>query len=233
MTGYRAVLAASAGVVCNSHHEIALLREGGMLAADDLDPSVVPLPMVGPAIEPPKATMPLPSTRHEVAILGFVYPGKGHAEAIRATSQLDPAPAVRALGQASHGHEADLAVLQTLARDLGVEFTVTGWLPDAELTRACRAAAIGLAAHTHLSASGSINSWIGAGRRPLVADSRYAREIDRLRPGTVCRYPAGELTGALRAALEDPVGTWLSRSAVRAPTLTDTARSYLDFWARR
>ena len=37
--------------------------------------------------------------------------------------------------------------------------------------------------HRHFSASGSLMTWLGAGRKVLVTDSDYAREIDAWLPG--------------------------------------------------
>jgi hypothetical protein len=226
--GYRAAVAASAGIVCNSHHEARLLRETGVLGDGDPEPGVIPLPVMIPPILPPPSR-----PRHELALLGFVYPGKGHAEAIAAASRLRPRPAVRALGAPAPGHARDLAGLRAHARRHGVAFTVTGWLSESALLAACRAAAVPLAAHTHVSASGSIGSWIAAGRRPLVRDSRYAREVEGLRPGTIRRYPAGQLRAAVGGALSDPPSTWQAPDTSTRPHLADVARAYLDWWAAR
>ncbi|MDQ6729722.1 MAG: hypothetical protein M3022_05360 [Actinomycetota bacterium] len=228
---YRRVAAASRGIVCNSHHEAALLREVlGPLTGRS--PAIIPLPVVA---APRTAGRPRP--RSEVALLGFIYPGKGHLQAIEAVARtrgLDPEkPAVVALGTTSPGHAAETDALRVRADELGVRFSVSGYLNDEELIDRCRRAAVPLAAHRQISASGSIGTWIAAGRRPLVADSRYAREIDVLRPGTVYRYPANELSGAIAGALIDPACTWLGDDAVLAPDLADVASAYVHWWTRR
>ncbi|MBC7724715.1 MAG: hypothetical protein H7146_08205 [Burkholderiaceae bacterium] len=107
---------------------------------------------------------------------------------------------------------------------------VTGFLADAELERRARLAAVPVAAHRHVSASGSIGSWISAGRRPLVAASRYVDEMARLRPGTMTVYPEGGLAEAIRVALADPASTWLAPGAHAGPDLNDVAASYLGWW---
>jgi hypothetical protein len=229
---YGEVIAASAGIVANSHHEAALLHDGGALPSPARTPHVIPLALV-PA--PPVVTPP--DLAPEVALLGFIYPGKGHAEAIdavaavagRGTGRLS----VQALGAPAPGHERDLDALSALARRRDVEFAVSGWLDDPELARRARAAAVPLAAHTHLSASGSINTWIALGRRPLVVDSRYAREIDALRPGTIRICDPAALPGAIADALADPSRTWLGTGTDTRPHLPDVARRYLDWWAAR
>ena len=93
--------------------------------------------------------------------------------------------------------------------------------------------AVPLAAHRHISASGSIGSWVAAGRRPLVADSRYAQELEQLRPGTITRYDPARLGTAIAAVLTGRVPTWLEPGTPTEPHLGDTARAYLRWWSRR
>jgi hypothetical protein len=229
---YRTVIAASAGIVATSHHEAALLHSTGVLASQAPEPHVIPLALIrAPSAAAPRHLAP------EVALLGFVYPGKGHAEAIDAVSALagsgTPRLSVQALGAPAPGHESDVDALSARAHRRGLEFTASGWLDEVELGRRARAAAVPLAAHTHLSASGSINTWIALGRRPLVVDSRYAREIDALRPGTIRIYAPAELTTAIAGALADPLTTWLTADTDTRPHLPDVARRYLDWWAAR
>ena len=66
-------------------------------------------------------------------------------------------------------------------------------LPMPTLSRQLRDVTVPLAPHTHVSASGSINSWIAAGRRPLVPAGRYVSELDRRLPGSVLHLPAGRV----------------------------------------
>jgi hypothetical protein len=232
---YRAVIAASAGIVATSHHEAALLHASGVLASQAQAPHVIPL-AITPASPAPSAAAPR-DLAPEVALLGFIYPGKGHAEAIDAVAALAGSGAahlsVQALGAPAAGHQSDLDALSARARRRGLEFTASGWLDETELACRARAAAVPLAAHTHLSASGSINTWIALGRRPLVVDSRYAREIDALRPGTIRIYAPAELTTAIAGALADPLTTWLTADTDTRPHLPDVARRYLDWWAAR
>ena len=223
---YRQVLGACAGAVCNSEHERALLHEAGIAGEDRT--TVIALPVIAP-VRP----APPDSVRDEVAMLGFVYPGKGHGEAIRAVAGLPaPRPAVRALGMASAGHDAELARLHGLAARLGVDFAASGWLEDDALAARMAAARVPLAAHRHVSASGSVHSWIAAGRIPLVADSRYARELDRLRPHTIRRYPPAQLGPAIAAARSDDRLTRRAPGVDTRPHLDDVAARYLQWWDR-
>ncbi|MFY0408168.1 hypothetical protein, partial [Solicola sp. PLA-1-18] len=174
---YRRVVEAARGVVCNSEHERDALLALGARPSSPV--RVVPLPVV---------PVPLPARWDEddpvVALLGFVYPGKGHAEALWAVAEVGRGARVVALGDVADGHDRDVADLHDLARDLGVGFEVTGHLDDAELVRRAVGVTVPVAAHRNVSASGSINSWLAARRRPLVLASRYTCEMAALRPGT-------------------------------------------------
>jgi glycosyltransferase involved in cell wall biosynthesis len=213
---YRRVVVAARGVACCSEHEASLLREHVHPAARAavVPHAVTPLPL---------AERPAPDG--SVALLGFVYPGKGHREVIDAVAALQDPPPVVALGKASAGHEADVDALRRHAEDVGVDFAVTGYLGDDQLLHRLRSASVPVAAHRHVSASGSIATWIAAGRRPLVADGRYTREVDALRPGCVTRFT--DLADAIR----DAGDTWLAPDADTGPDDAAMAAMYRDFWA--
>ncbi|MET4052777.1 glycosyltransferase involved in cell wall biosynthesis [Frigoribacterium sp. PvP054] len=239
---YARVVAVARGVVVNSEHERALLRE---TIGFEGPVEVIPLP-----VDP----HPLPAGRPEpdgdVAVVGFFYPGKGHAEVVAAVAGLAAGrPAaeagrvgddatrpvadvtgVVALGRASPGHEGELRQLVDEAAALGVPFGATGYLDDATLLDRARRASVPVAAHQHVSASGSIATWVAAGRRPLVPDTRYSREMATLRPGTLTLYPEGGLATAIAAALADPASTWLDEDAVTRPGLDEVADAYAALW---
>jgi glycosyltransferase involved in cell wall biosynthesis len=226
---YAQVVADARAVVTNSHHELALLQEstGAVTTA-----RVIPLPLVGAATRAPRPGSAA-ATSIEAAVLGFYYPGKGHDDVADALLDLtdDPRPlALTILGAASEGHDGELAELVDRGRVRGLRVDVTGYLSDEELARAVRRPAVPVVAHQHVSASGSLNSWISGGRRPLVRDSRYAAEMDALRPHTITRYPPGGLAAAIRAAADDPASTWLTEDAVLSPGLSEVAVAYLDWW---
>ena len=228
---YRRVVAVAAGVVCNSRHE-ALLLDEHVLAGAGGRAAVLPL-AVDPVGAPP-APGERPPSDGTAAVIGFFYPGKGHAELVDAVVELRAAGSplrVAALGRASPGHEAELAELVAGAASRGASLEVTGYLDDDELLERCRRATVPVAAHRHVSASGSIATWIAAGRRPLVPDTRYSREMAELRPGTLTLVDPDDLGTALAAALADPASTWLGPSAVTAPGLADVAAASVRWWA--
>lgn len=212
--GYLAVCELADEVVVNSAHEALLLRAmsrcRGEVWADALAARthVVPLPVPDP---PTMSEVVSGQGRHGppvVATLGFIYPGKGLEEVIDAAADLAPTPRVVNLGRASPGHEDLVEQLTERARQRGVSWSSTGWLSDAELARWTRTVAVPVAAHRHLSASGSINTWLAAGRRPLVTPSRYTREMAARMPGSM--HLADDLGAAIGSALDDPATTWLT-----------------------
>ncbi len=227
--GYLRVCAAADAVVVNSDHEALLLRalarcRGEAFAADlGRRTHVVPLPVPRPPLDLPD---PVPDAPPTVATLGFVYPGKGLEEVIDAAATLTPPPRVVNLGRASAGHDDVVAQLTRRAERCGVEWSTTGWLPDDALLARLRSVTVPVAAHRHLSASGSINSWLGAGRRPVVTRSRYAQELARRLPGALTLVD--HLAPAIARALTDPACTWLEPGASPGRGDQDVARALVQ-----
>lgn len=167
---YRTLASAADVAVVNSAHEAQFFQ------ADAPAPAVIRLPI--PAIHSPFA--PEDGT---VGVLGFLYPGKGHEDLIAAL----PEATLRFLGAVSAGHEEWADRLVASARNV----ELTGWLTDDELAREIGRIAVPVCPHRHFSASGSLMTWLGAGRKVLVTDSDYAREIDAWLPGRVTLVEEG------------------------------------------
>lgn len=167
---YRTLASAADVAVVNSEHEAQFFP------ADAPAPAVIRLPI--PVIHSPFA--PEDGT---VGVLGFLYPGKGHEDLIAAL----PEATLRFLGAVSAGHEEWADHLVASARNV----ELTGWLTDDELAREIGRIAVPVCPHRHFSASGSLMTWLGAGRKVLVTDSDYAREIDAWLPGRVTLVEEG------------------------------------------
>ncbi|MDN7119816.1 hypothetical protein INN71_00250 [Nocardioides sp. ChNu-153] len=231
---YRRVVAAAGGWATNSEHERAGVEER---CAPPTAGVVVPLPVV-PAPgggAPTAAEVATAAADAAVAVFGFVYPGKGHAEALEAVAALRAGGrevTAAFLGAPAPGHAQDLDALVRRAADLGVPLRVTGAVPDDELVAALRGVAVAVVGHRNVSASGSLNSWLAAGRRPLVRDGAYAREMAGLRPGTVVTYRDDDLVPALAAALDDPAATWLAPGTDLRPGPDEVAAAYRAWWDR-
>lgn len=216
---YARVAAAARGVAVNSAHERDLLRE------EDVWPGPVariPLPVAVGDDGPP------PTPDGSVGVLGFFYPGKGHDEAATAAAAAGVG-SVTVLGRASDGHAADLEAFVRRAQAQGVRVEVTGWLSDADLARRARAVSVPVIAHRHISASGSLASWIGWGRKPIAVRNRYIDEMLRLRPGTLLPVAEDELAPAVRRAAAEPEATWhgLRHLPMSWP---DAAEAYVRWW---
>ncbi|MFJ6653286.1 hypothetical protein ACIQLJ_10875 [Microbacterium sp. NPDC091313] len=222
VAAYRAIAEAAAGVAVNSAHERALLAEHDVFAAPV---AVLPLP-----VDVASVAAPGTDDDGDVGVLGYFYPGKGHDEALAAASAAHIAR-LTVLGRASDGHAVDLAGFVRRAGDAGVRVEVTGWLSDAEMLRRARRVAVPVIAHRHISASGSLATWIGAGRRPVAVRNRYIDEMAQLRPGTLRVVDDGDLAAAVRAAAADPATTWHGAAAVPWAT-PDAAEGYVRWWAQ-
>ena len=230
---YRRFIAAASGVAVNSRHEASLVLEHLGHRVDDAAVVAIGTRSAHPVTRPRPSTGSGGST---VMIAGYIYPGKGHLEAILAAGEAGRAvggdrPTVVAIGSPSAGHERDVDALQRVARTAGVDFRVTGYLDNDAYAREQYAVGVPVAAHQHVSASRSILDWAETGRRALVAESRYTREMDALRPGTIALYEPHRLAELIERAWREPESTWLAPTTELAPTLADAATAYRRWWA--
>ncbi|MBC7680486.1 MAG: hypothetical protein H7233_16090 [Pseudorhodobacter sp.] len=229
---YRRMLGAAHAWVTNSHHERRLVLEHCDLGDGGVGGGgVVPLPVIAPDTLPAARTVVRGPT---VGLFGHVYPGKGHVEAVEAVSRLrgpGRSATVLLIGGPGPGHEDEVDRLRVRARDLDVGLHVTGWLDDDLALATMRGATVPLTGHRNVSASGSINSWVAAGRRPLVRDNAYARELEQLRPDAHHVYRDSELVDELERSLADPSRTWRTGTDAPGPDLRDVARRYVEWWA--
>ncbi|NYE37205.1 hypothetical protein F4692_002338 [Nocardioides cavernae] len=227
---YGRIVRASHAWATNSWHEHALVDRWSAAGATG---TVIPLPVLdGPVVPRPRGAVPLGEP--VLGVFGFVYPGKGHQQVLRAAAALrrgGTLVGVRVLGDAAPGHADELDALVRNGRARGVPVEVTGRVPERDLAQALRGVTVPVCAHRNVSASGSLNSWIAAGRRPLVRDGAYAREMAALRPGTTTLFDDATLVPRLQEALERPGATWTRPGADLGPRLADTAAAYRTWWA--
>ncbi len=194
---YRRVLDSGARVVVSAGHEAEKV-----LALTGEKPDVIPLPL------PHRAAHAGQRRRTALGVAGFVYPGKGHEEVIRAAARHPWRPEVVALGAASAGHAGLAAGLAAVAEELGVRFTVTGTLDDPGMAAGLSAVAVPVAPARRVSASGSVMSWLSVGRRPLVAAGAYSRELAAMAPSAVHLYETDQdLDDLVDRALRDEAVT--------------------------
>ena len=167
-------------------------------------------------------------------MFGFVYPGKGHDEVLAAMAGLPPSVGFVAVGEPSAGHDDLVESLAKTAERDGRRFSVTGYVPDEALAGVLHEVTVPVAHHRHVSASGSINTWIAARRRPLVPVNRYTVEHAERHPGTVTPYPdtARGLRTALEYAMAHPDSTWIAAGVVSGSPSRATAQRYARALAR-
>lgn len=219
---YAGLAAAADLVLVSSTHELAALRALGATAGD-----VLPLPIDA------RRVVPRPDDEPTVGVLGWVHPGKGLAVLAVAVAATRRPATIVALGGAAPGHEGLPAMLAHGCEVLGLGFRCTGYLDDDALLHEAARVRVPVCPHRHVSASGSIGSWLSAGRRPVVADGGYAREVADRMPGAL--DVTGDLTAAVAAALDDPGRTLLPAGVPTGPTTPDAADAQdaaLRRWAR-
>ena len=233
-TAYGRIASAAAHLIVASESERLLL-----VACVDEDPtalaartSVIPLPVEawpGPAgsraDDRPRGECPSGSPGAvDVGVLGFLYPGKGVEELIDAAAGLAGRVGVSNYGAGAPGHEDLVGALQARADRAVVPFRVTGYLSDPDLRTALRHTDIPVAPHRHVSASGSINTWLECGRRPVVAEGPYTRELARRLPGAVTLTT--DLRAGLARARAEPASTWLGPDVRLGPSWAEAARAH-------
>ncbi|WP_180953287.1 glycosyltransferase [Brevibacterium ihuae] len=230
--GYAALAEQADAVVVNSAHEAAFFNG---------EAAVIPLPIEDPRSQPPAAagreegSGQVDGTGNEtvptVGLLGFVYPGKGYERVIEAVPS---GVRVRALGAVAAGHDDYAAQLSALAAERGVDFEVTGYVPDSELAAALDAITVPVCPHRHVSASGSLNTWIARNRRVVVADGPYMREVAERWPERVVlagdEPDALDLASAIASMLDDPTSAWCAEPPP-AWGWTELAAAYSQLWS--
>jgi glycosyltransferase involved in cell wall biosynthesis len=218
---YRELADAADLVVASSDHERDGLRRLGVRVDH-----VLPLPVDGRLVPPAPAAEPT------VGVLGWIHPGKGHDVLAAALATLDRPTTLVAIGAVVPGHERWVAQLQDGCRDAGVGWRACGYLDDRALLREAARVGVPVAPHRHVSASGSIGSWLSAGRRPIVVDGGYVRELEARMPGALWR--TDDLADAVARALQDPASTVLPDDLAIGPDTAEAARAQqavLDAWA--
>jgi glycosyltransferase involved in cell wall biosynthesis len=196
-------------IVVHSHIEVERLR--GIIPVDKL--RVIPhfVEHRELALGPVEARARLGlADRRIVTLLGFVYGRKGHRYAVEAVPQL-PSDVVMVYAGgpvAGRSFVYDLALRKAAELGLGDRFRITGYLSEEELETWLAATHLAILPFTDLSASGSISSWIAAGKPMLVSDLPGFREYEQRSPGALRFFSpteAGPLATAIRDALEGPL----------------------------
>lgn len=219
---YRDLAAAADLVATSSAHERAGLERLGVRVDH-----VLPLPIDGRLVPAEPVAEPT------VGVLGWIHPGKGHDVLVAALATLDRPATLVAIGAAPPGHERWVAGLEEACARHGIGWRCCGYLDDRALLHEAARVGVPVSPHRHVSASGSIGSWLSAGRRPIVTGTAYAREVDARLPGAL--RPTDDLAGAVEAALEDPASTVLPDDLPLGPDTAEAGAAQdavLRAWAR-
>ena len=231
---YRRIAAAAGLVVVSSRHERALCEAAG-IAVDAvilLPVPELPAPAGPDAAAGAPAGAPMSPDDRSVGVFGFLHPGKAVDLVAAAVAELaaagDRAVTLRLLGQPAEGHEEYVREAMETVRAAGGRAELTGRIDDDELARVLGEVTVPVALFRNVSASGSLNTWAAAGRRPLVSDSDYTREMERSHPGSLLITDGSDLPGDLRRLLDDPAPTRRERPESGMDAL---GREYLRAWA--
>lgn len=214
LAAYRRFAETARRIVVASRHEAGLLTR---LGADPSALAVLPLPL-----RQPPDSGERPPRLPQLALLGFLHPGKGMETLIEASRGLPSDVELVNLGPIAHGHDAYVAELVAVAEQAGRKLSITGWLSDAELQTRARQIAVPVLAHRHMSASGSLGSWWHSGRRPIGLPTAYLVELSEQNPGAVALTE--DLSATISEALTAPELTWLPPGIAQWPAPAEAAR---------
>ena len=196
-------------IVVHSQVEVERLR--GIIPADRLRviPHFVEHRELALSPEEARARLGL-ADRRIVTLLGFVYGRKGHRYAVEAVPHLpEDVVMVYAGGPvAGRSFVHDLALAKAEELGLGDRFRITGYLSEEDLEAWIAATHLAILPFTDLSASGSMSSWIAAGKPMLVSDLPSVREYELRAPGALHLFSPPEplpLAAAIRDLLAGPL----------------------------
>ncbi|KAA9393881.1 glycosyltransferase family 4 protein [Kocuria coralli] len=188
-------------VVVNSDHEARAVKTYPAGQRTRLE--VVPLPLEAPA--GPSASRQRVSDRGQappiIGLMGFVYPGKGYERVIHSAPE---GASIRAIGSVVAGHEGYAQQLSAAAARRGIGLEITGFVPDSRLSSELAQVTVPVCPHLHASASGSLNTWIAHGRRPIVLEGPYMQEIAQRWPGSLSLCRPETLGQHLVRGIQDP-----------------------------
>lgn len=219
--GYQRIARAAGLVVVSSEHERRLCADAGIVV--DV---VIPLPV--PDLAPPAGLTP--DTR-SVGVFGFLHPGKAVDVVAGAVAALaaagDREVTLRLAGRPADGHDDYVRAALETVRAVGGRAEVTGRIDDDDLARVLGEVTVPVALFRNVSASGSLNTWAAAGRRPLVYDSDYTREVEDRHPGSLLFTDGTDLPGDLLRLLDDPAPT---RRDPAPSGEAELGRAYREAW---
>jgi glycosyltransferase involved in cell wall biosynthesis len=143
-----------------------------------------------------------------VTLLGFIYGRKGHKIMVEAIPDLARDVQVVFAGGGIANKEKFLANVEQrkLELDLGDRLRITGYLTEEDLEAWVAATDLAVLPFKDLSASGSLSTWIAAGKPILASDLPGFREYGTRVPGSVRLFSPIE-PDALAKAITEQLAT--------------------------
>jgi glycosyltransferase involved in cell wall biosynthesis len=126
--------------------------------------------------------------RRIVTLLGFIYGRKGHKKMLESIPRLPDDVLVVYAGGNVAGREIALAKIQERATELRLgpdRLRITGWLTEEQLDKWIAATHLAILPFRDLSASGSLSTWVAAGKPILVHDLPGFAEYNARVPGAL------------------------------------------------
>ena len=125
-----------------------------------------------------------------LGVLGFMHRTKGHDLVVDALSYLPDVVEVVFIGRAGRNSEDFRASLLTRADALGVRdrLHMTGYVREDELDYYLQATDLAICPFREASASGSLSTWIAAGRPILASDLPLFREYNDRVEGSIATF---------------------------------------------
>jgi glycosyltransferase involved in cell wall biosynthesis len=137
---------------------------------------------------------------------------------------------------AGRSYVYDLAIQKAAQLELGDRFRITGYLTEEQLETWIAATHLAILPFTDLSASGSLSSWISAGKPMLASDLPGFREYVRRVPGSLALFGPPEpvpLATAINELMAAPMPERDERVVElgRELSMERTVERYLDIAA--
>ena len=119
-----------------------------------------------------RAALNLPGSTQLITVLGFIHRQKGHDRVVQALSHLPGTVQAAFVGAPSDPGDRYATDLRHQARALGVSDRIrfTGYVDEVTLNQYLAATDVAVCPFREATASGSLSTWIAAGRPLVVAD---------------------------------------------------------------
>lgn len=171
-----------------------------------------------------------------VTLLGYIHERKGHRLVVEAMQHLPADVMVVFAGGAARDwvwFERDLRSLAARTK-VSERLRITGYLEEDELPRYLAITDLALCPFETFSASGSLSTWIAAGRPILASDQPQISEYEALAPGalrTFAPYRADALAAGIIAALDEDPDPRASDSLREQLSPERTAARHVEIYA--